>query len=51
LFGIDLTDEFVLGLGFTDDDIRTITRNALDASFLPDDIKKDVRNRHFAWAG
>ncbi len=53
LFGIELTDEFVIArdrLGFTDEDIRTVTRNALDASFLPDDVKQDVQNRHFSWA-
>jgi adenosine deaminase len=54
LFGIELTDELVIArdrLGFTDEEIRTVTANALDASFLPDDIKKDVRNRHFSWVG
>jgi adenosine deaminase len=52
LFGIDLTHELELArreLGFTDRDLAQATRNALEASFLPDDQKADLRRRHFAW--
>jgi adenosine deaminase len=53
LFGIDLTHEWEIArdqLGFTDDDFRAVTTNALRASFLPDDAKSDLLARHFAWA-
>jgi adenosine deaminase len=52
LFGIDLTHEFQVArdhLGFTRADFRKVTAIALDASFLPDDVKRAVRRRHFAW--
>jgi len=52
LFGIDLTHELVVArdeLGFADDDLRLATGHALEASFLPDDVKADVRRRHFGW--
>lgn len=52
LFGIDLTHELVVArdeLGFGEDDLRLATRHALEASFLPDDVKADVRRRHFGW--
>jgi adenosine deaminase len=52
LFGIDLTHEYEFArdvLGFTDDDLRRTTSIALDASFLPEGIKADVRPRHFGW--
>jgi adenosine deaminase len=54
LMGIDLNNEWTVAreeIGFTDDDFRTVTENALAASFLPDDVKADVRRRHFAWLG
>jgi adenosine deaminase len=53
LFGIDLTHEWEVArdqLGFTGDDFRAVTANALRASFLPDEAKSDVLARHFAWA-
>lgn len=52
LFGIDLTNELTVArdvLGFDDDDLRHVTANAIDASFLPADVKRDVSRRHFAW--
>ncbi len=54
LFGIDLTHELEVArdaLGFGEDDLRLATGNAIRASFLPDDIKADVRARHFGWLG
>ncbi len=54
LFGIDLTHELEVArdaLGFGEDDLRRATGNAIGASFLPDDIKADVRARHFGWLG
>jgi adenosine deaminase len=53
LMAIDLTHEFETArdtLGFTLDDLREATVNALEASFLPPDVKDDVTTRHFAWA-
>jgi adenosine deaminase len=52
LFAIDLTNELevcVEVLGFSDDDVRRVTANALDASFVGDSAKDDVRRRHFGW--
>jgi aminodeoxyfutalosine deaminase len=52
LFAIDLTNELevcVDVLGFSDDDLRAVTANALDASFVDDAAKGDVRRRHFGW--
>jgi len=52
LFGIDLTHELQVArdaIGFTDDDLTDVTRNALDASFLPKDVKDAIRAQHFAW--
>jgi adenosine deaminase len=54
LMGIDLNNEWTLAreeIGFVDEDFRTVTENALAASFLPDDVKANVRRRHFAWLG
>jgi adenosine deaminase len=54
LFAIDLTNELevcVDALGFSDDDVRRVTANALDASFVDDAAKDDVRRRHFGWVG
>lgn len=50
LFGIDLTHELQVcrrDLGFTDDDLALVTANAIDASFLDEATKADVRRRHF----
>jgi adenosine deaminase len=52
LFAIDLTHELetcVRELGFTDDDVRRVTRNAIDASFVDEGRKRDVARRFFAW--
>ncbi|HKN79772.1 MAG TPA: adenosine deaminase [Actinomycetota bacterium] len=52
LFAIDLTNELevcVDVLGFSDDDLRRVTANALDASFVGTQAKADVRERHFGW--
>ncbi len=52
LFGIDLTHEYEVArheLGFADEDLRAVTANALEASFLPAHVRADVRARHFAW--
>ena len=52
LMGIDLTHELEVArerIGFTDEEIRTTTRNALAASFLPRAVKERVRRTHFAW--
>jgi adenosine deaminase len=54
LMGIDLNHEWTVArevIGFTDEDFRTVTENALAASFLPEDVKATVRERHFAWLG
>ncbi len=54
LFGIDLTHELSIAadvLGFDDLDLRRVTANALGASFLPEAVKTDVRERHFGWVG
>lgn len=51
LFGLDLTHELEVArgaLGFTDDDLRLATRNALDASFLPAETKAAVEDQWFA---
>jgi adenosine deaminase len=52
LFGIDLTHELEVcrrDLRFTDDDLRRVTGNAIDASFLAEDAKAVLRDRHFRW--
>jgi len=52
LFGIDLTHELSVAadvLGFDDGELRRVTANALEASFLPEAVKADVRERHFGW--
>jgi len=52
LFGIDLTHELRVArdaIGFTDDDLGQVTRNALEACFLPADVKDAVRAKHFGW--
>lgn len=54
LFAIDLTNELevcVRELGFSDEDLRRVTRNAIEASFVDGDRKRDVAGRFFAWAG
>jgi adenosine deaminase len=52
LMGIDLTHEWGVArdaLRFTMDDFRKVTENAVEACFLPDGVKADVRRRHFGW--
>jgi adenosine deaminase len=53
LFAIDLTHELeacVDELAFADEDVRAVTRNALDASFVDPARVAEVRRRHFDWA-
>ncbi len=52
LMGIDLTHELEVArdaLGFTLDDLRKVTSNAIEASFVPDESKGSLRARHFGW--
>jgi adenosine deaminase len=52
LFGIDLTHELDVAqrqLGFDDQDLRAVTENAIAASFLPEVVKENVRQKHFGW--
>ncbi len=52
LMGIDLTHELKVArdaLGFTTDDLRAVTSNAIEASFVPDEVKAGLRARHFGW--
>ncbi len=54
LFGIDLTHELEVArqdLGFEDAEIATATTNAVEASFLPEDRKDEVRRRRLGWLG
>lgn len=54
LMGIDLVHEWEAArhrIGFTDEDFRTVTANALEASFLPGDVKAGVRAKYFGWLG
>jgi adenosine deaminase len=51
IMGIDLVHEWEVaerGIGFTEEDFRAVTENALAASFLDPDRKDEVRRRHFA---
>lgn len=50
LFGIDQSHELEVcrtALGFTDEEIRRVIDNAIEASFVDEDAKADVRRRHF----
>lgn len=52
LMGIDLTHEWEVArdhIGFTFDDFRRVTENAIEASFLPAEIKGTYRARYFGW--
>jgi adenosine deaminase len=52
LMGIDLVHEWDVArdhLEFRAADFAAVTRNALEASFLPDEEKAEIRARHFAW--
>jgi adenosine deaminase len=52
LFAIDLTHELEVcrdRLGFSDDDLRRVTSNAIEASFVDGTVKARVRSRHFDW--
>lgn len=52
LFAIDLTHELETcrdRLGFGDDDLRAVTANAIDASFVDEATKASVRERYFGW--
>jgi len=53
IMGIDLTHELEAArseLSFGWDDLRLLTANALDATFLPAHVVRKVRAGHFAWA-
>jgi adenosine deaminase len=52
LFGIDLTHELEVArdvLGFDRSDLAAVTRTAIEASFLPPEVKARVRSSHFGW--
>ena len=52
IMGIDLNHEWEVAeteIGFTLDDFRAVTRNALAASFIPEPQRADVARRHFGW--
>jgi adenosine deaminase len=52
LFAADLTHELEVArdvLGFTEDELRQVTANALDASFVDEGVKAGVRARRFGW--
>lgn len=52
LFGIDLTHELDVArrnLGFDEAELRAVTENAIAGSFLPDGVKRSVREKHFGW--
>jgi adenosine deaminase len=52
IMGIDLDDEWRVArdeIGFDEQDLAAVTNAALEASFLPDEVKRDVRARHFGW--
>jgi adenosine deaminase len=52
LFGIDLTHELEVArdtLGFDEADLAAVTRTAIEASFLPPEVKERVRGAHFGW--
>lgn len=53
LFGTDLSTDFEIArdeLGFEAEDFARVTGYALEASFLPGDVKAAVRERHFGAA-
>jgi adenosine deaminase len=52
LFAIDLTNELTVArdlIGFDERDLRRATVNGIDASFLPVEVRAEVRRRHFGW--
>lgn len=52
IMGIDLTHELEAArdqLSFAWDDLRRVTVNALNATFLPPQVVQTVRAEHFAW--
>jgi len=52
LFALTLSDEYAIArdrMGFDDDALKRSARCALDASFLPAQVKARLRHRHFAW--
>jgi adenosine deaminase len=54
LFDVDLTHELEVcrdRLGFDDDDLRRVTANAIEASFVDEAAKTEARRRHFGWIG
>ena len=52
LFALDLTHELEVArdeIGFTEGDLRAATRNAVEASFLPEEVKAEALAGPFAW--
>ena len=52
IMGIDLVHEWEVArdrIGFTEEDFRAVTANALEGSFLPAQVKSEVRAKHFGW--
>ena len=52
IMGIDLVHEWEVArdrIGFTEEDFEAVTANALEASFLPQHVKSEVRAKHFGW--
>ncbi len=50
IFDTDLNDEYewaATKLGLSDSDFKRMNRNALDASFLPKEVKEALRNAYF----
>ncbi len=52
IMGIDLNNEWRVAreeIGFDEADLVAVTEIALEASFVPDEVKLDARERHFGW--
>ena len=43
--------DYLVSIGFIDEDFAAAVRNSLAATFLPRDVVERVRERHFTWAG
>lgn len=54
IMGIDLVHEWEVArdqIGFTGEDFAAVTRNALEATFVPADVKERVWKEHLGWVG
>jgi adenosine deaminase len=52
IMGIDLNNEWRVArdeIGFDETDLAAVTEIALEASFVPDEVKQEARDRHFGW--